>query len=49
MSGPIRILTVNGDWDVLIGNKWQRSFNAKWKARLYRQYLRLRPAAKGAR
>jgi hypothetical protein len=37
----IWITTIHGDWDVIVGKRWQRSFNARWKARLYRWYLRV--------
>jgi hypothetical protein len=39
---PIRILTIHGDYDVLAGKKWVRSFDRLWKAKLYRVYLRWR-------
>jgi hypothetical protein len=38
----IRITTIHGDYDVVMGKRWQRSFNALWKAKLYRLYLRWR-------
>jgi hypothetical protein len=41
MIEPIRILTIHGDYDVLIGKRWVRSFDRLWKARLYRMILSL--------
>lgn len=36
----IRILTCHGDYDVLVGKKWMRSFDVRWKAVIYRACLR---------
>ncbi len=42
MTEKIRIVTLQGDYDVLVGKKWVRGFNRLWKARLYKVWLELK-------
>jgi hypothetical protein len=40
IMNKVSILTLQGDYDVLIGNRWVRGFDSLWKAKIYRWYLR---------
>lgn len=42
MTEMIRIVTLRGDYDVLVGNKWVCGFNRLWKAKLYKAWLELK-------
>jgi hypothetical protein len=36
----VRIVTIAGDYDVLVGKRWKRGFDRMWKAKLYAAWLR---------